>query len=249
MKTTKNIKVLALIFITSVLLIAAASSNIAYVKAATQDSVYVYSSLGGTITSDGTTLPGGASYPFENGTAIDLVPVSSTGYQFLCWEVVSASESYTSDNCTLTYTPTAANSAVQALFTPTSNATTTSTSTGTSSIQILLSAGGSTNPAPATYTNYTIGTVNNFQATPGTGFKFLYWIVSPSTGANIYTTNTLSLNVTASTCGLQAMFVPTDSTVSVPVVDEYSSAAIIALTVALIAVAIGTIAVTKKAKN
>ena len=52
-KTTKNCKVLALILLTSALLIVAAVPN---VGAQTNDNVYIYTSIGGTISAIGTTL-------------------------------------------------------------------------------------------------------------------------------------------------------------------------------------------------
>ncbi len=249
-KTKKNLKVFTLILLTSALLIVATNPS---VKAATQDSVYVYTSLGGSISTMGATLTGGTSYNFEDGTAVTLNATAGTGFQFLCWEVVSASGANTSTANPLVYTPDVANSAIQAMFIPTSNATESSTSSGSATIDILSSVGGSTNPVAATYTNYTVGTTNNFQAIPGSGFQFLYWIAVSANGANTYTSDTVALNVTANSCGIQAMFVPTSSTVSLPTptpaVDEFSSAMVTILAIALVSVAFGTFAITRKAKK
>lgn len=134
------------------------------------------------------------------------------------------------------------------MFIPTTNATTTSPATGTSTVQVLSSEGGETIPSAGTYTNYTIGTSSTFTASAGSGFKFLYWIVVPATGANVYTTSTLPLNITANTCGLQAMFVPTDSTITVPTIPEFSSVALVILAAVLIAVAMGTFAFKRNKK-
>ncbi len=250
MSKSKNFKAFALIFLTSALLIVATSPS---VKAATQDSVYIYTSLGGSISTMGATLPGGTSYNFENGTVVDLNATAGSGFQFLCWEVVSASGATTSTDNPLAYTPDVASSAIQAMFIPTSNATESSTSSGSATIDILASIGGETNPSTGTYTNYTTGTTNNFQAVPGSGFQFLYWIVVSANGANTYTSDTVALDVTANSCGLQAMFVPTSSTVSLPTptpaVPEYSSAVAGILVVMLVAVAFGTFAVTRRNKK
>lgn len=250
MSKSKNFKVIALILITSALLMVAINPG---AKAQTQDSVYIYTSLGGSISTMGATLTGGTSYNFENGTAVDLNATAGSGFQFLCWEVVSASGATTSTANPLAYTPDVANSAIQAMFIPTSNATTTSTASGSATIDILASVGGSTNPTAATYTNYTVGSTNNFQAVPGTGFKFLYWIAVSANGANTYTSDTVALDVTANSCGLQAMFVPTSSSVSLPTptpaVPEFSSAVAGILVVMLVAIAFGTFAVTRRNKK
>jgi hypothetical protein len=122
MSKSKNFKVIALILITSALLIVASNPG---VKAATQDSVYIYTSLGGSITTMGSTLTGATSYNFDNGTAVDLNATAGSGFQFLCWEVVSASGATTSTVNPLAYTPDVASCAIQAMFIPTSNTTRT----------------------------------------------------------------------------------------------------------------------------
>lgn len=243
-------KILALVLILSALLIAA-NSSILTAKAQTNDSVYIYNSLGGTIATSGTTLPGGSSYPFANGTAVNLDANASEGYKLLCWEEVTSAGGCTSTSATLTLVPATSSSAVQALFIPTGNSTTTSPSTGTSAVTVLSSAGGETNPKPDTYNNYTIGSTNTFTATPGSGFKFLYWIVIPASGqGNVYDTSTLSLNITANSCGIQAMFIPTDSDVTLSsIVPEYSSVGIFILAAVLVAVAMGTFIVSKRNKK
>ena len=140
------------------------------------------------------------------------------------------------------------------MFVPISNATAVTPATGTSTVVILASAGGTTEPLAGTYTDYTVGTVSSFTAVPGTGFKFLYWMIAPST-ANTFDTSQVSWNVTADVCALQAYFVPTDSTLSLPTptpaptVPEYSGAAAAITVVALVAVALGTYTYRKKAKN
>lgn len=75
-------KVLSLILVSSMLLILAVNSSIFTAKAQTNDSVYLYTSLGGTISISGTTIPGGTSYPFANGTAVDFVANASTDINY-----------------------------------------------------------------------------------------------------------------------------------------------------------------------
>ena len=258
-KTTKNCKVLALILLTSALLIVAAVPN---VGAQTNDNVYIYTSIGGTISTMGTTLTAGTSYPFANGTPVTFDANASAGYQFLCWVTIApvANGGPTANTTNpLVYTPFIPSAAVEAIFVPTTNATVAASTTGTSSIDLLISAGElSTNPTAGTnYTNYTVGTVNDFNATPGAGFQFLGWIVSSSSANNIYTSNPLSLNIPADTCAIQAMFVPTGSNVAVPSyssatptpIPEYSSVATVIIAAALVAVAFGTYTYRRKAKN
>lgn len=251
-KTTKNCKGLALILLTSALLIVAAIPNIATVNAQAMDNVYIYNSIGGTIATMGTTLDGGVSYQFEDGTAVTLDAVPDTGYQFLCWEVVNAEGASTPTDSTLEFTPNAADNAIQAMFIPTSNATMTPSGTGTSTIDILISVGGETVPAAGTsYTNYNIGEVNDFQETAGTGFKFLCWIVDTfDQGASIYTDSTLSLNIPADFVSIQAMWIPTDSTVTVtmPTPTPIPELSTIIVALALIGAAAGTIVYKRKTK-
>ena len=247
-KKITSMKFLALVFLTSVLL--TGSIYAASVKAQTQDSVYVYDTIGGTISAGGTALTGNSTYSYNNGTAVTFTANPGSGFKFLAWEYVSATGANTSTDNPFVYTIVSASCAIQAMFTPTTNATASSSSGGTSTVDLLSSIGGTTEPAEGTYTNYTIGTVYNFNAVAGTGFKFLYWIVATSAGANVYTTSTLALNLTSSTCALQAMWIPTSSTVSLPtIIDEFSTAAAITLVAVLAVSVIGTYAYTRKTKK
>jgi hypothetical protein len=248
-----NFKVLALILLTSALLIAAVNPNITTVKAQTTDSLYVYSTIGGTISANGTALTGGSSPTYANGTVLSFTATPSSGFEFLSWISVSAAGAATSTVSTFSYTISETSCAIEAMFYPTTNATQTSSGSGSASVTLYFSAGGTTIPAsPATYTNYTVGTVSDFAAVPSSGFQFLYWIVATSS-ISAFTTSTLAFNVTSSTCALQAFFIPTSSTVTLPTptpkVNEFSSAITIFLALALISTAFGTYAFTKKANN
>ncbi len=255
MKTTKNFKVFALILLTSALLLVAINPNIPTVKAATQDSVYIYVSIGGTISAGGTNLTGGDSYNYNNGTTVDFQATATSGFTFLCWEYASSAGGVASTVNPLALTLTESEYGVQAMYLPTTNTTVSSSSaTGATTVDILTSAGGSTVPAAGTYTNYTLGKVASFSVVAGTNFKFLYWIVSCTPGTFTTTANTLSFNLSASTFfAIQAMFVPTSSTVSLPTptptINEFSSATAIIIAAVLVIVAFGTYTYTKRAKK
>ena len=252
-KSTRNVKVFALILLTSALLILAINPSIPRVKATTQDSLYVYTSCGGTMAADGTNLTGGSTYTYANGTAITFTAFPITGCTLLCWEVATASGAITSTTNPFIYTISSSEAAIQALYLPTVNAslTSTSTKTGTVAFDVLISVGElQLVPAAGVYTNYTIGSVVSFTATAGSGFKFLYWIIpSASGGASVSTDNPLSYKITANTgCGIQAMFIPTSSTVTLPkisTINEFSSATAIIMVTALVIVAFGTYAYTR----
>ena len=251
MNKTKNLKVIALILLTSAILLAAMPN----VTAATQDSLYVYSSIGGTVSAGGTALTGGSSYSYDHGSSVTFTATPDSGYQFLTWVDLTAAGGSTNTTNPLPYTV-SASGAIQAMFVPISNATAVAPATGTPTVVIMASAGGTTEPLAGTYTNYTAGTVSSFNAVPGTGFKFLYWMIAPST-SNTFDTSQVSWTVTGDVCALQAYFVPTSSTVSLPTptpaptptVPEYSGAAAIIIAIALVAVAFGTYTFNRKAKK
>jgi hypothetical protein len=251
-KTAKNFKILALILLTSTLLIMTAST--ASVKAATSPTLYVYNSQGGNIDANGTQLTVSTVVTYASGDTINFTPVAGTGFSFKCWDWIGTATPVTSTATTLTETLTAsASCAIQALFIPTTNASQTVTGSGKATVDMLLPAGGTTSPTSgsstnslSSYTNYTIGTASTFTATAQSGYKFLYWIEVSAQGRTDFTTSTISVAPPASTVLLQAFFIPTASTVTI---NEYSNAAVVALTAALVAIALGTFVYTKKAKK
>ena len=258
--TAKNFKVLALILLTSALLITAISTEVPMAKAATSDSVYVYTTLGGTITANGATVTGGSSPTYDNGTVVSFTAVpSAADFTFLGWVYINGAAASSTVN-PLSFTISAKSCAVEAMFQPTTNATQTSTGSGQATIALYFSAGGTTVPASGTgtgtsgtYTNYTVGTSSTFTAVPASDFKFLYWMIATST-VSTYTSTALTLKVPENTCVMQAFFVPTSSTVTLsptptPKVDEFSSAIALVTALALVAVAFGTYTYTKKAKK
>ncbi len=237
---SKKIKFLTIVLVLSALMLIATNFN---VKAQTTATVAVLSSVGGT-----TSPAGGTSNSYTVGQNQSFTATPSSGWQFFYWIVTTAAGANTYTTSSLSWNVTGAGS-VQAMFLPTTNATQTPSGSGTSSFLVELSADGSTTPAAGTQ-NYTIGSTATFTATPGTGFKFVCWVVAPSTGGVVYTDSTLNYNVTNSGCAIQAMFVPTSSSVTLPsIVPEFSSAAIAILAIALVAVAFGTVVVTRKLKK
>ncbi len=248
--TSKKLKISGLILLTSAILIVALNAG---VFAQTQGSVVVYSSVGGTITADGTTVNGGTTNSYNVGTTVNFNAVAGTGFEFIGWITVAASGANTTTDNPLALNITSDTCAIQAIFVSTTNTTATATTTGATSVTVFGSVGGTTSPTggattPTTYSNYTIGTASSFQATPGDGFMLLCWESATASGGNTYTANPLQLNLTGDT-GLQAIFVPTSSTVTVPTVPEYSSAAIVIIAAILVAATLGTFAIVKKNKK
>jgi hypothetical protein len=75
-------------------------------------------------------------------------------------------------------------------------------------INILLSIGGTTDPAAGTQT-YTSGQSATFSATPDSNYFFDYWtIVDPSATVTTNSTNPLTLTLTAGTYTIQPLFQP-----------------------------------------
>lgn len=255
MNKTK-LRIFTLVLGTLMILLVATNPGILTVKAQTQDSVYVYTSVGGTVSANGTSLTGGNSYNYADGASVNFTATSNTGFQFLCWEYAASSGTNTSTDNPFVYTISSAECAIQAMFVPSVNTTLSSSSsqTGTAPFEVPMSIGGTTTPAAGTYDNYTIGTVVNFTATAGNGFKFLYWLVPTASGdaVNIVTSNTLAFNVTDNACAVQAFFIPTSSTVTLPTIttiNEFSTAATIIVALALVAVAFGTYAYKRRTKK
>jgi len=255
LKTKRNLEIFAMILLTSSLLLLAINANVASVKAQTTDTVIAYTTLGGTIAINGTTLAGGGtSTTYAANSDLTLTATASSGFKFLCWEYASVSGPTTSTSNPLQYTISVSEIALMAMFTPTTNATQSSTSTSAATVDVFNSIGGTTTPAggftgPA-YTTYTIGTSYSFTQTPGTGFQFLYWLVQTSSGANVYTASPLSLKITSSSTAIQAFWVPTSSTITLPtIVSEFSSAMLAVLLSVLVLIAAGTYVYHRRAKN
>ncbi len=255
-KTSKNFKVLALILLTSTILLTAGAGG---AKAASTTSVYFYTTFGGTVTANGTAITGGSTTSYTTGNTVSFAATASSGFKFVCFEYVASTGTQTSTNNPFVQTLSSVSCAVEALFSPTTNTTLTTSGSGTATVDMLITAGGDTVPAgkaTGTYTNYTVGKTYTFTAVPGTGppsFKLLYWLTATTVGStttyNMYTSMNPSITIKSDSVAIQAMFVPTSSSVVVPTINEFSAAAVVALIVALVAVALGTFVYTKKAKK
>jgi len=250
-----NSNFLVLILAMSALLLLTVNPYMATVKAQTQDSVYVYTSCGGTVSAAGTDITGGSTYNFTSGATITFSATPLAGFKFLCWDYAASSGSQTSTKNPFPYTISQTECAIQAMFIPDVNASLSSTSsqTGAAPFDVLASMGGTTTPGAATYTTYTIGTVVSFTANPLTGFKFLYWLVPAAAGgSSVSTDSTLAFNVTANACALQAYFIPTTSSVRLPTikqVDEFSSVVEIIAATILVIITFGAYAHSRRSKK
>jgi len=254
-----------LIILTSALLLVAINPAMQSVKAATTtDTITVFASAAGTTTPASNATGPYATYTYDTNTVQTFTATPITGYTFLCWVIGAASGPTTSTTNPLSYTLTQ-NIALEALFIPSSTPTTTATPTttpSTYSVSVFTGYGGTTTPTAISTTasfvsySYKPGAVETFTATPGSDFKLLCWETVTSTGGTTSTTNPLSYTVSQDVA-IQALFIPTSSTVTLPTtsptptpkVDEFSSAAAIIIAAVLVIVAFGTYTFTKKAKK
>lgn len=259
-KMAKKLSLLALILLTSTLLLTAGAGG---VKAASTSSVYLYTTFGGTVSANGTALTGGSTTSYTTGDTVDFTATASSGFNFLCFDYVASTGASTTTNNPFDQTLSSSSCAIEALFTPTTNATVAVSGSGTATVESLLTAGGNTHPEVGTYTNYTVGSAYQFSTWSGTtssgsagsGFKLLYWLTATTVGStttyNIYTGLTPTIKLASDSVAIQAYFVASSSSVTVPAVpvNEFSVAVVAAIAVALVASAIGTFAYTKKAKK
>ena len=249
---TKKLKILALILLTSTLLILTAGVSIPSAKAQTTTTLFLYTTLGtSSVTENGTAMKEGASTTLTTGDTYQFAATASTGWKFLCFvyadktgPVGSTSNPYSkviSNPCSL-----------EAVFVPTTNTTGTSSGTGASALTLFASSGGTTSPAGSTSgaaVSGVIGHTTTITETPGTGYTFLCWLVQCSSQNNIYTSSTLSYTPISSGAAIEAIWVPTGSGITVPVINEFSSAAVVLLAVALAVSALGAYAYTRRAKK
>ena len=117
MTTKNNIKALALILLISGVLVASLASVVP-VKAQTQDSLFLYTPLGGTVTANGTALTGGSSTKYNNNTSVTLQATASLRLQILSIPICLRIGASTSTSNPFTTKVAAANCALQAIFIP-----------------------------------------------------------------------------------------------------------------------------------
>ncbi len=257
---TKKLKVFAMILLTSTLLILASSASVSTVKAATTSSVFLYTTLGApsssAVTANGTAMAMGASTSFNTGDTEQFKATAASGFEFLCFVYADASAQVASTNNPYTKTITG-NAALEAVFIPTTNTTATASGSGAATLTVFATYGGTTTPAGSntgkTASGYTIGHSATLTQTPGSDFKFLCWVVQCSSN-NYYTSSPLVYTPTEAGAAIEAIWVPTSSSVTLPSasatptpkVAEFSSAMVAIVALALVASAFGTYAVAKK---
>jgi len=258
-KSTKNFKVLAFILLTSTLLILAASSvSIPNVKAATTTTLDVYTTLGGATTgavdANGTAMvESSAGNALITGDTYQFTATAASGFQFIGWAYADASGASGTTSATFTKVITAP-CGLEAIFVPTTNATATTSGSGTSTLTLFATEGGTTTPAGTIFTgssiSATIGTPTTITEKPGSGYTFLCWVVECASN-NVYTSSTLSYTPTSTGAAIEAIWVPSSSGITLPAIpiNEFSSATAIITVMALVIVAFGAYAYTKKAKK
>jgi hypothetical protein len=256
---TKKLKVLAMILLTTTLLILASSANIQTAKAASTESLVLYTTLGtSSVTANGTALTLGGANTVTAGDTYQFIATPSSGYQFVCW--VYADATGPSASTATTYSKViSATCSLEAVCVPTTNTTATSSGSGAATLTVFATSGGQTDPAGAitgASVTGTIGSSTQFTETPGTGFTFLCWVVQCASN-NIYTSTTLNYVPTSTGAAVEALWVPTSSSVTLPPlttptptpkVSEFSTAMAALVALALVATAFGTFAY-KKSRN
>ena len=262
---TKNLKVLTMILLTSTLLILAASAtSVPSVKAATNQTLVVYTTLGGAssgaVKANGTAMTAGSTgNSLISGDTYSFTATAASGFKFLCW--VYADKSGPVGSTSATFSKVISNEcSLEAVFIPTTNTTATTSGSGAATLSLFSTAGGETVPAGSltgASVSATIGHTTTITQTPGSGYTFLCWVVQCSEN-NYYTSSSLAYTPTSSGAAIEAIWVPTSLSVTLPSasptatptkVAEFPSAIVAISALALFALAFGTYAYTKKNRN
>jgi hypothetical protein len=261
---TKKLKVIAMILLTSTLLILASAASVPNVKAATTTTLVVYTTLGGAssgaVDANGTAMVmGSAGNALTTGDTYTFTATAASGFQFIGWAYADASGPTGTTSASYSKVISAACS-LEAIFVPTTNVTATTSGSGAATLSLFSTAGGTTYPAGSltgASVSATIGSSTEITQTPGSGYTFLCWVVQCASN-NEYTSSTLNYVPTSSGAAIEAIWVPTSSGITLPTlsptptptkVAEFPSAVIVIAALALVAVAFGTIAYTKKARK
>lgn len=220
--------------------------------------VVVAASLGGTTNPE----PGTYRYDFADTIILEATP--STGYRFLYWSIsgsytpghnqppINYPENAADDPEYVPDFPSPSQTAQDSLilstnpltiicgygytyvYEPVFVPTTAPPPTSDAVVTVLQSVGGNTNPQPGTY-RYANGTRINLQATPDSGYDFVYWVAVGEDGHP----STISDNPTNIDCGYgytysyQPMFAPAGATTTTAggIPAEYLYAIIVVLAV------------------
>jgi PKD repeat protein len=136
---------------------------------------------------------------YDASTSVTLTAQSVTGYNFNYWDVDGASQG-------------AGIATITVVMNAPHTATAHYTQVVTYKLKIETTTGGTTNPAPGTYT-YTAGTQVQVTANPSSGYVFDHWELN---GTNVGTTTTYTVTMNANYV-LKAFFktAPTPPTVSI----------------------------------
>lgn len=258
---TKKLKVLAMIILTSALLILASSASISTVKAQSTTTLFLYTTLGSSsVSANGTALTAGSSNTLTSGDTYTFTATPDSGWTFVCFEYASAAGAVGSTKNPYSTVVSSACS-LEAVYIPTSNATGTTSGSGSSTITLFATAGGTTSPAGSTTgasISGTIGTATTLTETPSSStYTFLCWVTQCSSSDNYYTTSTLSYKPLTSGVAIEPIWIPASFTLTLPTpapsvtpkpTPEYSSAALIAIVAALVALAAATVVYKKTRK-
>lgn len=174
---SKNNKQLALIMLTTILIVSGLSTVFLAANAQGQATLVVLDSVGGTVSPSGTNT-------YADGTAVTLTATATDQtYVFVNWVISTDAGSSTSTENPLTLTAVGGITyAVQAVFQPIQappGGTLPTSLTGAAIVVVLASAGGTVSPAPGTYALANAVSLN-LQATAQSGWQFSHWTISGS---------------------------------------------------------------------
>lgn len=141
-----------------------------------------------TATASGTTNPASATYTYSAGITVNVTATPNAGYRFDHWVLNGSNAGSTNPISVLMDR----NRSLQAVFAE------------THTLIISVSEGGTTNPAPGTYT-YQTPTDVSVTAIPNVGYRFDHWIYDNN---NIGSQNPVTVHV-GSSHTLKAVFAPT----------------------------------------
>jgi len=142
-----------------------------------------------TTNTGGTTSPASGTYTHWDGTTVHVTAIPALGYLLDHWEL-DGDDVGTPNPISVTMNT---DHTLHAVF----------SWVGTCNLTITVTAGGTTSPAPGTYT-YTNGTVATVTAIPNIGYIFDYWELN---GTNVGSANPYPLTMDAN-YALHAVFVP-----------------------------------------
>ncbi len=245
----KSKKTIALTLLTTLLIVAAFAGVI---QAQGQATVNMLESIGGT------TEPAAGTTTYDDGTSVTFTATPDSASVFVNWIFSTADGSNVAYDNPITF-PVSGTYDVQAVFAPllpVPGVTAIPSNLGTAAIVVVLAgAGGTTSPAPGTYA-LADATSTKLTATPLSGWTFSHWVIAGpnlSHGGYPYTAQPTDNPYTVdhgygNTFSYQPVFTPEGSTVPTPTIPEISSIATVAIILALVAVAFGTIVYRRKNK-